>query len=211
MNRTKNMFLATVFLLILVFIIGMLFGRWMSSSRVDEIEVFLKNNELDTESYLIEQEMIENFEQESCEIANARIASLGNDLWQIGKSLSPEDAEQKLGKDNYHFMKMKYHLMQIRTYILLYNLKQNCNNTGSVVLFYFSKSDEHSREQGEILDKVVEEYGISVFAVEYNYSKELSFMEEHYDIDETPALIIDYTDKFSGLTPYEDIKRLISR
>lgn len=209
MAKTKRLFLTTVFLLIVIFILGMFIGRWMGNSRADEIESFIKNNELNTESYLIEQELIESFEEGSCELANARILSLGNDLWNIGKSLSPEDAEKRLGSENYNFMKRKYHLMQIRTYILLYKLKQNCNNTNSVVLFYYSKDDGKSKEQGEILDRIVKDYGISVLAIQHNYSDELVFLEEHYDVTKTPTLIIDYDTKLSGLIPYDEIEQLI--
>lgn len=211
MAKTKHLFLITVFLLIVVFILGIFIGRWMSSSKVDEITSFIQNNELNTESYLIEQELIENFEEGNCELANARISGLGEDLWQLGKSLSPEDARQRLGEENYHFMKRKYHLMQIRTYTLLYKLKQNCNNTDSVVLFYFSKDDKESEEQGNILDRLVKDYTIHIFAVEYNYSREMSFLEEYYNVTETPTLIIDYDVQRSGLIPYDDIKGLIKK
>jgi hypothetical protein len=209
MAKTKHLFITTVFLLAIVFVIGILIGRHFGSSRVDEITKFIQDNELNTESYLIEQEMIDDFEQGNCEIANARISGLGADLWELGKSLSPEDSEQRLGKENYHFMKRRYHLMQIRTYILLHQLKQNCNNTDNIVLFYFSRDDENSEEQGKILDSIVSEYGIHVFAVEYNYSKELSFLEEYYSIESTPSLIVDYDFQKSGLVSYEEIEGII--
>ena len=62
-NRMRHIFLTTVVLLIVIFILGVLIGRRMNDNRVDEISSFIKNNELNTESYLIEQELIENFEQ----------------------------------------------------------------------------------------------------------------------------------------------------
>ncbi|MBN2112187.1 hypothetical protein JW707_03755 [Candidatus Woesearchaeota archaeon] len=211
MAKTKHLFLTTVFLLVIIFILGIMIGRHFSSSRVDEITNFIQDNELNTESYLIEQELIENFEQGNCELANARISDLGADLWQLGKSLSPDDAEQRLGAKNYYFMKRKYHLMQIRTYILLYKLKQHCNNTDSVILFYFSRDDAQSEEQGKILDDLVKEYKLHIFAVEYNYSKEISFLEEYYNINETPSIIVDYDSQMQGLVSYEDIKKTINK
>ena len=209
--KTKHLFLTTVFLLIIVFVMGVLIGRHLSSSRVDEITTFIQDNELNTESYLIEQELIENFEQGNCELANARISNLGDDLWELGKKLSPEDAEEKLGVENYNFMKKRYHLMQIRTYILLYQLKQHCNNTDSVVLFYFNRQDKKSEEQGKILDRLVMDYAIHVLAVEHNYSKELEFLEGYYNITETPSVIIDYNTQKSGIVGYEDIEKLIKK
>jgi len=211
MIKTKRLFLTTVFLLVVVFVIGMLAGKWLGNNNADEISEFIKNNELNTESYLIEQELIENFEEADCSLANARISSLSNELWEIGKSLSPEDAEEKLGEQNYNFMKRNFHLMQIRTYILFYKLNQYCDSANSVVLFYFNRNDKDSEEQGRILDSLVANYDIQVFAVEYNYSKELSFVEEYYGVVNTPFLIIDYDSKMEGLTTYDQIKAVIKK
>ena len=199
----------TVFLLVVVFIMGMLTGRWLGDSRGDEITTLIQNNELNTDSYLIEQELIESFEQGNCMLANARISSLSKELWGIGKSLSPADAEEKLGKENYNFMKRKFHLMQIRTYILFYKIRQHCTNTGSVVLFYFSRDDPQSEEQGEILDRLVADYGIRVFAVEYSYSEDLSFIEDYYRIRTTPTLVIDYDVVLEGLSSYDEIEEIV--
>ncbi len=209
MAKTKHLFLITVFLLVVIFIMGVMIGRWLGSSRVGEITVLIQNNELNTDSYLIEQEMIDSFEQGNCMLANARISSLSKELWDIGKILSPTDAEEKLGKENYNFMKRKFHLMQIRTYILFYKLRQHCSNTYSVVLFYFSRDDNESEEQGEILDRLVADYDIRVFAIEYNYSKELSFIEDYYEIKTTPTLVMDYEVVLGGFSSYEEIKAII--
>jgi hypothetical protein len=209
MAKTKHLFMITVFLLVVIFIMGMLIGRWLGSSRVDEIAALIQNNELNTDSYLIEQELIENFEQGNCMLANARISSLSKELWGIGKILSPADAEEKLGKENYNFMKRKFHLMQIRTYILFYKIRQHCSNTGSVVLFYFSRDDNESEEQGEILDSLVADYDIRVFAVEYNYSEELSFIEDYYEIKTTPTLVIDYSVVLEGLSSYDETHAIL--
>jgi hypothetical protein len=209
MARKNNAFFAVVLLLVIVFILGMLIGRRMSSSRVSEIESLIQENELNTESYLIEQELIESFEQGNCMLANARISSLSSELWEIGRILSPSDAEQRLGSENYNFMKRKFHLMQIRTYILFYKLRQHCSNTGSIVLFYFSRDDDESQMQGEILDRLVEDYGLRVFAIERGYSEELSFVEEYYGIKSTPSLVVDYKEIMDGLSSYEEIEAII--
>ena len=61
------------------------------------------------------------------------------------------------------------------------------------------------------MDSLVANYDIQVFAVEYNYSKELSFVEEYYNISNTPTLIIDYDSKMEGITTYDQIKAVIKK
>lgn len=210
-GKSRKIFFTTVLLLLFAFAAGMLMGKLTGSSKVSEIEMFIKNNELNTESYLIEQQMMENFGDEECGLAGKRLENLGSELWNIGKSLSPDNAEENLGSESYRFMKMKYHLMQIRTYILMHDLKKNCNSTGNVVLFYFSKNDPASKEQGDALDRAVADYNISVFAIEYNYSPELRFMEEYYNITSAPSLVIGFGRPMPGPVQYEDVAREIGR
>ena len=59
----RHLFVTTFLLLIFVFIGGILLGRAISNLEEDEITEFIKENELNTESYLIEQELIKTFDE----------------------------------------------------------------------------------------------------------------------------------------------------
>ncbi len=209
--RTKNVFFITLLSIIFVFMLGIFVGRWVGSSNLSQIDYFIKENELNTESYILEQEMISGIAEGDCSAANIRINSLSEDLWKIGQSLSPSDAEERLGSENYNFLKRKYHLLQIRTYTLLYKIKQECQGTASsVILYYFSRNDPDSGKQGEILDRIVDDFGANVFAIEYSYSPELSFLEEYYGITGTPAVVINYGSAHIGIASYEEISAEIA-
>ena len=101
------MLLTTVILLLVVFVTGLLLGRSLSSAEIDNIYEFIRDNELNTESFLIEQELIGSF-GENCDLASKRINDLFSEQVQIGRLLSSEDAEKELGKDNFRFLKKKY-------------------------------------------------------------------------------------------------------
>lgn len=205
----KHMFLTTSLLLVFVFIAGILVGRNIESRNYAVISEFLQENELNTESYIIEQGIVEGLGEDNCDIAAARIERLSEELGNIGRRLSAEDAKQSLGKDNYNFLKRKFHLMQIKTYVLFKSLIDSCNIPANVILYYYSV-DEDSQEQGFILDKIVRDYNAKVFAIEYNYSPELNFLESYYSITETPSLVINYKSIYEGFTEYKDIAREMS-
>jgi len=205
---TKQALFTTVLLVGVVFVIGMMLGNAWRSGESNEITKILRQSELDTESFLIEQELFESFET-NCQLAEKRLGSLSGELWNLGKMLGGSDSEEKLGADNYKFLKRKYHLMQIRTYILDRRLKEDCGSKTNIILFYFKRQDPLSEQQGLILDELVEQYNLHVFAIEYQYSKELRFLEEYYELSSTPTIVINFENKFSGLITKEKIIPLL--
>jgi len=207
LSRYKlHLFIPLLFLLLVAFVSTFLLGRQYGSSDIDEVTQFIKDNELNTESFLVEQELIENLGKESCDLAQLRIESLSEQLWQMGIRLSGPTAKQDLGSATYTFLKRKFHLLQIRTYTLYKKLKQDCNLPTHILLFYFSLNDENSAEQGRILDTLVNKYDMQVYAIEYNYSSELQFLERYFNVTQTPTLIIDYDKKIEGLASAETIE-----
>ncbi len=210
MAGKKRSFISVVMLVIIIFIIGIIIGRGMSNSELNEITQFIKNNELNAESYLIEQELMAEFGEDMCTLLNQRLNEFSVELYKIGKKLAGESAEKELGSTNYNFLKRKYHLMQMRAYMMFKQLVDNCEIGNHIILFYFSRNDPDSSEQGLILDELVKNYDVFVFAIEYNYSSELRFLEEYYDITATPTLIIDYASKKEGLSPYSKLEEFMT-
>ena len=205
----KQVYAATALVICIVFVFGILVGSSYKSKQLDEVTQFIKNSEFGTESYVLEQELLKDLEV-NCDLAKARLTTLSNDLYQLGKLLSSETAKQDLGETQYRFLKRKFHLMQIQTYVLYLKLRKNCNVESHVALFYFSKDNEDSTTQGRILDELAEKYNMRVFAVEYNYSQELNFLEEYYNITKTPAIVLDYETKFEGIVNQETLKGQLS-
>lgn len=204
----RQLFLSVVLLVVLIFAIGIIVGRSVSNPELSEVNRFIKQSELTTESYLIEQELLAGFEK-NCDLAQLRLATLSEELWQLGKLLGSATAKEDLGASDYDFLKRKFHLMQIRTYTLYHRLRQDCAVSVPVILFYYSKQDQPSQDQGIILDTLVTEFDVKVFAIEYNYSAELRFLEDYYDIASTPAVVVNFGTARQGLASHEELAALI--
>ena len=203
----KQALLITFLLVCIVFALGVLTGNsWKSESN--EVSKTLRQSELDTESFLIEQELFETFET-NCPLAEKRLTALSEELWKLGKILGATNAKEKLGEENYNFLKRKYHLTQIRTYVLDKKLQQNCGSKTNVILYYFTQGDQLSDQQGKILDELVEKYPLHVFAIEYDYSKELQFLEDYYEIKQSPSIVVNFGPVLQGLTTKEQIIPLL--
>ncbi len=188
-------------LLIVTFVAGIILGNTYQPK--DDTTTALQQSELNAESFLIEQELFDTFET-TCDVAEKRLTSLSQQLWTLGKSLSGEDAKEQLGEETYHYLKLKYHLMQIRTYVLEKNLHDDCHKPLNVILYYYAQN-EQSKQQGQILDELAATRNIHIFAVEHQYSKELDFMEDYYSVTMAPTLIINFNTTLTGLNAQEAI------
>ncbi len=206
--RHRQVWLVTFLLVCVVFIIGVLVGNAWNSGGADDVSRVLKQSELSAESFLVEQELFSSFET-NCGLAEKRLSSLSEELWNLGKALSGPKPVQELGQEDYAFLKMKYHLMQIRTYVLYQKLQKDCQNDVNVILFYFKQNDANSEEQGNILDALVEKYDLKVFAIEFQYSRELEFLEDYYEMTEAPAIIVNFKSKLVGVSGEEKIAPLL--
>jgi hypothetical protein len=204
----RQLFLSLILLIAIVFVVGIIIGRNVSNPELSQVDKFIKQSELTTESYLIEQDLLADFEK-NCDSAKLRLSTLSSELWQLGKLLGTETAQEDLGASKYDFLKRKFHLMQIRAYTLYYRLRHDCGLTVPVILFYYSKHDTASQEQGTVLDLLVQNFDAKVFAIEYNYSSELRFLEDYYTIKRTPAVIVNFGMAREGFASYDQLAALV--
>jgi hypothetical protein len=205
---SKQIYITMVLLVAVVFAAGIILGRGLSNSSLTNVQKIINDNELTTESFIVEQQLI-GILGGSCELARVRLSELSQEIWGLGKLLDSPTAEQDLGADQYNLLKRRYHLMQIKTYSLYRKLESDCNISSNVILFYFQQNQTESSEQGAVLDRLVKSYPVTVFAIEYNYSPELRFLEEYYGINSSPSLVINYGGILRNLASYEQLEAMI--
>jgi len=207
----RTLFFAVAVLgICIAFVLGTLLGWGLSTQKLSDATKILKNTELNTESLLLEQDLVKTLGQRSCGVAQQRINELGNQLYGLGNLLGSETSRADLGA-NYDVLKRQFHLLQIRTYTLNFKLQQECNESSPVVLFYYAKNNTESLEQGKVLDDLVKYYDVRVYAIEYNYSQDLRFLEEYYNISQAPAVVVNYNAVFQGLMKSEFIEKAFTR
>tara|TARA_Y100000310_G_scaffold326401_1_gene391251 strand:- start:25 stop:654 length:630 start_codon:yes stop_codon:yes gene_type:complete len=194
---------------ILVFTAGFISGRATQKTALTEIDTFLKESELNTRSYLLEQTLLSESGSEGCPIAEERMGELSQQLGTIGRRLTEEEERQTISEDDFEYLKRTYHLHQIRFYIQAKKLAEECDSGKPLVLFFYSKPHPSSEKQGEVLDRLVEEYDIEVIAVEVGFSSDLNFIELYHEINRAPTLIVNFEDKLVGFQDYETLKSFL--
>ena len=135
---------------------------------------------------------------------NTRVDLLFNELFKLGSFLDQKEKTNEFD-DNFYLLKKRYNLMQIKAYLTIYNIKQECNYDSPIIIFFYADNSV-SKKQGFVLDEIVNNYGAKVFAIEYGYAEELIFFETFYDVEDTPSLVINYNTVLNGFSEYEIIE-----
>jgi hypothetical protein len=197
---------------VVTFLLGLYFGSLISLTKVNSLEL----RDLSFESIALEYGLIQNFDSETCPYLDARQKALFDDLAEIGRIISHPATEKELSSQEFDFLKRRYHLTQIRSYLQDMRLNSDCELDRNTILFYYQNPSseaeylqnkqffDQSVAQGYILDDVVDSFGgwesVTVYAIEFNYSRELSFLEEYFNITTSPSLVINFQHVFSGFT-----------
>lgn len=206
----KYILLIMILVVVIAFVSGLIFGYSLSNRNLSTINKMIAENQLNSESYAIEQDLYQDLEQGDCQLVKQRTKDLSDKLAKLGQTLSREDIQNQMNPEEYDFVKRRYHLSQIRTYTFIRKVQKNCNLSSNVILFYYSLKDPVSTEQGKILDQIAKNNDVSIFSVQYQYSSDLAFFEEYYGIKKTPSLIINFDIKKEGLTSYDEIQEMLN-
>lgn len=205
--RKRSRFLVLILIVAFVFFLGFGVGSYFVSLDGD-VSKFVKESELNSESFLVEQQLIETFGSD-CVFSQGRLSDLSKQLWNLGKLLDDDSAKSELGESGYDYLKRKFHLMQIKTYSLYKRIEESCGKDVDVILFYFKKDDLLSKKQGDVLDQIGTEYDARVFAIELDYSPELMFLQDYYSIYEAPSLVINFDNVLREFNDFSSVENFL--
>ena len=196
----------------LVFLVGMAIGWQFSNYLVNEIT----HNEdvLRARLFGIELKYDLMKKWDICEISS-------DELWEdrvyLGKQISA--LEKRLGKEDSVVLIQKefYQLVEIETYLLLEEIKEECEMDVKIILFFYTNKENDemgnsavSEEQGTFLDSIYNKYGnrVAVFAFDINTDNPaLNTLRDMYNIKVAPTLVIngEVYEGYRGYAPVVEI------
>ncbi len=211
MVNYKKIIFVSLIITVLIFLAGLLLGLSLDDTRVSDLIDNLNQNELNSESYLVEQDFIKNLGGNLCELSSPRINVLSSELAKLGQLLTKYESTGLLKASEYDHSKRKYFLLEIKTYTLFTNLKKECNYKFNTILYFYDKDHQESLNQGYILDSLVASRdNIHVLSFDRNFREPaLETLKLHYNITTSPSLIINNELKKEGLTSLEELKVIL--
>jgi|SRR3989344_546232 len=211
MVNYKRIIFVSLFITILIFLAGLLLGLSLDDTRVNDIITNLNQNELNRESYLVEQDFIKNLGGGTCYLSDQRINTLSGELTKLGQLITRYEPKGILREDEYEYLKRKYFLLEIKTYTFFTTLRKECDYNFNTVLFFYDINHQESLNQGYILDSLVEsKKDVHVFSLDRNFEESsLETVKFHYNISYSPSLIINDKIRKEGLASLEELKEIL--
>src|SRR3989344_9119457 len=114
----KKLITVSLILAVLVFVSGILIGITLDELRTNDLTIFLNENELQTESYLIERQFLDVFGKDNCQLAQPRIDEISEQLGSIGQILTDYESKGLFSEKSYAQLKNKYFIFEIKLYTL---------------------------------------------------------------------------------------------
>lgn len=179
----------------LIFILGILLGNYIAHFRLGELEK--AQQELTAQ--------IMGLELKDALLKYRDVCSLTwQEIWEekVRTGEKMEKLESRLGKTNSDVLRQKeiYELIEIRTWLLLREIKQKCNETFEIILFFYTNDKDDTRgswrqceTQGYVLDALYQRYPdkVNTFAFDVNIKNPATLiLQQLYNITEVPSLVI---------------------
>ena len=216
-SSQKSVFWKGAIITFVIFITGILLGMYIEEDRskgiidhYEELEFSWYDSKLRTSFYqLLGQDLCENAIKDNLEFSDK--------IYEEGKRIQHiEDAnkfDEKLRKE-----KRQYALLKTEFWLNAILLKETCNaDYHNIIYFYKDRPDSDFEEQqqkvqSKVLGDLKERYGSDLMLIPLPINLDVGVIDvfvNTYEIEETPAILIDESIVLSGLTSIEDIESFL--
>ena|SRR3989344_1866798 len=213
MVKSSKMFLISFVLATLIFFAGFVLSWGFDLFRNNELGDMIKQNELNTQSYLVEQDFIKGFGGDKCKLARPRLNELSSELAYLGRLLTQFSEKGMFEREDYNYLKQKYFLLEIRSFVLFNEIIKECKDETHIILFFYETESMDSTKQGYILDELVNKANkeVYVFSFDINFDREpsLETLKLRFGIKSAPSIVIDGEVIKEGFINLEDLEGLI--
>jgi len=188
-------YIAITALTALVFILGILLGNYIANTRLSSLE----KTQADLTMQISGLEL-KNTLMKSVDVCNLTWNELLEEKVDMGKKV--ERLEMRFGKENENVLRQKeiYELIEIRTWLILREMREKCNASINLILYFYTNKENDEKgswrqceDQGYVLDAVYQRYpqNISTFIFDINIQNPaVDTIQQIYDINKVPSLVI---------------------
>lgn len=197
----------------LILLIGVLIGLQADDAREGFVENQLRESSIQTQTFLVTQNYLEDSSRNYCNVVNQQIPQLSEQNTQIGQNLQSFAGKSISNSNEYKFLRREYYLNQLRLYNVLDEYKERCDENLTIVFFFFD-DDADSQRQGASLTQYYKEVDNSTYVFSYNLetedSKILEILTSDYQIEDGPAIVINGEETYRRYVPYGELKQKLA-
>ncbi|MBN2250450.1 MAG: hypothetical protein JW724_00055 [Candidatus Altiarchaeota archaeon] len=200
-----------------IFVVGVLVGVWLDSSRVEAVREEYVNMEIRSsdarmQSLYYRTQTLSNL-SDFCGPAIEENLAFADKVYADGLRLEQYEKVNKLApsliKD-----KTRYTLLKLQFWLNCIELRKTCNASYTNLVYFYSHYNTTTQEQvqGAVLMDLKSECGPDLMLIPLPTDLNITTIEiikKQYDITTTPALLIDERIKLEGLQSREALSQTI--
>ncbi len=193
---SKKKFFLILVLTSIIFSIGVFIGSKFTSHVIIDIEQSQEALKNQISGINLKNEILKK-----TDICSLSWDSIWKDKVELGNLV--EILEKRLGKEDPKVISLKtdYQLVQVRTWLLLKEIKERCSIPTKIILFFYTNKKDDlkgdhklSEAQGVVLNAIYQKYGsdVSIFSFDINIKNPaIETLMYIYGITNTPTLVIE--------------------
>jgi len=215
-KNQKRIFLYAFLLTFIVFNVGIFMGYMLETSRVDKINTFYLEAEMELLDQRIQKDALELIELD-CELLVQENINFADRIFQEALLIQRYEDANRMNEE-ITFQHKRYDLLRTLFWINSIRIKEKCNSDYHNVV-YFYKFNNPSIEQeskqrffSNLLIEIKQEYGNKVMLIPIaadNNLPSINLLLNEYNITEFPTVLIDEDIIITGLERREDIEKYL--
>lgn len=202
---------ASLFTLLLISV-GLLLGLQVDDARGNYLQDQLRESDLRMQNFIVTQNYLEDSTKNYCRLVEKQIPDLSRENTEIGENLQSFSGKSISNQERYKHLVRRYYVNQLRLYNVLNQYNERCDKNTTLIFYFFDDSIE-SQRQGEVLTKYYREVDnssyIFSFNLEKNKSSVLRMLEDDYQIDNGPSIVINGDEVRRGYVPFKQLKAIM--
>jgi len=195
MNFQNSVFLRAAVLTTIIFALGVWFGLWVGDEKVSQLQNTisdLQENINEAELQFLFLDITES--NISCNYLISTANRLGEETTSMASEVDKYENAQKVDDAAFKALKKTYTITLIRDWLTLEKIKQSCNGSYTIVLYFYSnKQCDKCQDQGIVLSYLKEKLGneVLIFALDGDIDLGIiKALRESYVIYEYPTVVV---------------------
>ena len=217
MKSQKWFFLYALVLTVIIFNIGIFMGYMLESSRIDKINVFYLESELELLDQRIQKDVLD-FMDLNCELLFEENIAFADRIFEQALVIKRYEDANRINS-NIIFQHKRYDLLRTLFWINSIRIKQECGLSYHNLVYlydYNNPSLEQKAKQkmfSNLLFEVKNEKGNNVMLIPIAADNDLpsiNLLLDKYGIEELPTILIDETVKITDVKDKEEIMKYLT-
>jgi len=217
MDLVKDSLVKASFLTCLFLVLGILVGLQMSDLRQDHTADNLDRTSLETETFSVLQDYMDESGDNFCEISSVRLPEVGQRNAELGSQLERFDSQEFSNENEYNYIRDRYYNNQLKLYMMVNEHNERCDGDQDTILYFFDDSTQ-SQRQGAVLDEIARNQGSFIFAFNMDILEDperpdspiLEVLVEDYNITESPSIVVN-GEKSEGFVSQGEIREKVTQ